>query len=147
MIDHEQHVRQLASLIADIDTEPTAPRRLADAALIYGLIESNRLDAVVIYIAARIDELDADALGELQDAIKRYTGKPTPAPAGDSPTRNTDTPHVGVLWPVCPVCQHDGRDKTFTGTNGRHTLSDGSPGVYAKCRSCSAAVVIEHWSA
>ena len=121
--------------------------QLATAIAVQGILHGAALDTIGLAVCNRLDEAGHQLINELDAAIKRHRATPASEPAPEATDhRQTDTPHVGVRWPSCPACGFDGRDKTFTGANRRHTLSDGSPGVYAKCRQCEAPVVVEHWN-
>jgi hypothetical protein len=68
--NHHDRIQQLTDLATDTRDDPQQHkrRRLADAALIHGLIHSDRLDATVLHTLARIEEVSTEALRELQHA-------------------------------------------------------------------------------
>lgn len=86
--DHDDRINQLASIAHDAQSDQTARRQLADAALIFGLIHSDRLDPVLLYTIERIKEVSADAMRELTHAIERENRRRCHAP----PPPSTTTP-------------------------------------------------------
>ena len=61
----------LATAARDDPDDAAARQRLADAALVHGLIGGARLDPVVLGLVERVADVSLDALRELADAIDR----------------------------------------------------------------------------
>lgn len=70
-ISIDDRIQQLASLATDARSDPDARRKLADAALIFGLVNSTRVDLVLISAIGRFRHASTEALRELTRGVAR----------------------------------------------------------------------------